>query len=262
VRYSTSVSTYDAIVPAGGTIDAEFAARAGTSVKALIEFNGITMIETVLNSLKETGKIRNIVVIGERRIQEIAEKHGAHGLEPGQTGPENIFRGLDKLQQLEGNLDRAMIVTCDLPFLTSEIVLKYMQLCPTDKDICVPIIDADEFTRTYPGTTSTFVKTRDGTFTIGGMFMMNGNRLRDLRPAIERVFAKRKSKVGMAMLIGPGFVLKWLTKSLTIRDLERKIESMLGCTGSAVRGAPVELAYDIDDLEDYDYAVTHLESKN
>ena len=88
--------------------------------------------------------------------------------------------------------------------------------------------------------------------------MMNGNRLRDLRPAIERVFAKRKSKVGMAMLIGPSFVLKWLTKSLTIKDLERKIESMLGCTGSAVRGAPFELAYDIDDLEDFDYAMKHV----
>lgn len=258
MRYSTPVSIYDAIVPAGGTIDTEFAVKAGTSVKALIEFNGVTMIETVLQSLKDSGKVRNIVVIGDHRIQEIATRLGAYGLEPGQTGPENIFRGLDKLQQLEGNLDRAMIVTCDLPFLSSEMVQKYIELCPTDKDICVPIIDADEFTKTYPGTTSTFVKTKDGTFTIGGMFMMNGNRLRDLRPAIERVFAKRKSKVGMAMLIGPGFVLKWLTKSLTIRDLERKIESMLGCTGSAVRGAPVELAYDIDDLEDYDYAMKHV----
>ena len=253
--YCSAVSTFDAIVPAGGTIDPDFAAKVGTIEKALIEFKGKTILETTLRALRESGKIRNIVVVGSKQIQTKAADFAAIGLDPGDSGPENIFRGLDKLQERDPNLDRVLIVTCDLPFLKPETIGAYLSLCPLDKDICVPIIEAEDFNRAYPGTTSTFVKTKDGTFTIGGMFLMNARKMPELRASIEQVFAKRKSKIGMAMLIGPAFIYKFLTKTLTIRDLESKIESMLRCTGRAVRKAPVEMAYDIDYLDDYDYAL-------
>lgn len=255
VRYFSPVSTFDAIVPAGGTIDPAFAAKVGTAEKALIEFNGKTILETTLRALRDSGKIRNIVVVGSPKIQAKAADFAAIGLDPGDSGPENIFRGLEKLKEKDSSLDKALIVTCDLPFLTPQTVQNYLDLCPPDKDICVPVIEAKEFNRAYPGTTSTFVKTKDGTFTIGGMFLMNARKMPEIRASIEQVFAKRKSKIGMAMLIGPTFIYKFLTKTLTIRDLEAKIESMLKCTGKAVRHAPVEMAYDIDYLDDYEYAL-------
>jgi hypothetical protein len=36
---------------------------------------------------------------------------------------------------------------------------------------------------------------------------------------------------------------------------------MLGCSGAAIRNAPTELAYDIDDLEDYEYATKQVGRK-
>ncbi len=256
------MSTYDAIVPAGGTIDPSFAAKVGTDEKALIQFENLTMIESVLKALRESGVIRNIVVVGSAKVQSFAVNYAATGLDQGDSGPENIFRGLEKLKEGNQILDRVLIVTCDLPFLNAAMIRDYVQMCPVDKDICVPVIEAAEFNLAYPGTSSTFVKTKDGTFTIGGIFMMNGKKLPELRSSIEKVFAKRKSKIGMATLIGPAFIFKFLTKTLTIRDLEAKIESMLGCTGKAVRGAPVELAYDIDYLDDYEYALTKFGVKS
>lgn len=253
------MSTFDAIVPAGGTIDSEFAAKVGTDQKALIEFNRKSMLETTLRALRESGVIRNVVVVGSKDVQTKAANFAAIGLDSGNTGPENIFKGLDKLKEIDANLDKALIVTCDLPFIDADTIRNYVNLCPADKDIVVPVIEADDFNRTYPGTTSTFVKTKDGTFTIGGIFMMNAKKMPQIRSSIEQVFAKRKSKLGMAMLIGPAFIIKYLTKTLTLKDLEAKIESMLKCTGKALRGAPVELAYDIDDLTDYDYALKHTE---
>ncbi len=257
--YCSPVSTFDAIVPAGGTIDPVFAAKVGTAEKALIEFEGKTILETTLRALRDSGRIRNIVVVGSPAIQAKAADFAAIGLDPGDSGPENIFRGLEKLKEKDSNLDKALIVTCDLPFLTPQTIQNYLDLCPPDKDICVPVIEAKEFNRAYPGTTSTFVKTKDGTFTIGGMFLMNARKMPEIRASIEQVFAKRKSKIGMAMLIGPTFIYKYLTKTLTIRDLEAKIESMLKCTGKAVRHAPVEMAYDIDYLDDYEYALKVVE---
>jgi GTP:adenosylcobinamide-phosphate guanylyltransferase len=255
------VSTYDAIVPAGGTIDATFAASVGTDQKALIEFGGQLILDRILRALRESGVIRDIVVVGSKDVQERAAKFAAIGLDQGNSGPDNIFKGLDKLKEKNPDLHQVLIVTSDLPFLAPELIKRYVELCPSDKDICVPVIEAAEFSKAYPGTTSTFVKTKDGTFTIGGMFLMNAKVMPVIRASIEKVFAKRKSKLGMAALIGPAFAYKYLTKTLTIRDLERKIESMLGCTGKAVLGAPVELAYDIDYQDDYDYAVKLMEAR-
>lgn len=249
------MSTFDAIVPAGGTIDPEFAAVVGTEQKALIRFGERTILESVLKALRESGVIRNIVVVGSPEVQAKALDFAAIGVDPGSTGPDNIFRGLDKLKASVPDLDKALIVTCDLPFITGDTVRRYLEMCPDGVDICVPVIDEPDFHAAYPNTSSTFVKTRDGKFTLGGMFLMNARHMPQIRSAIERVFEKRKSKLGMARLIGPTFILKFLTKTLTIKDLENKIQSMLGCTGKAVRGAPNELAYDVDDLEDYEHAV-------
>lgn len=255
------MSTYDAIVPAGGTIDATFAGQVQTDQKALIQFGGRTMLDAVLSALRQSGMIRDIVVVGSKDVQDRAANFAGIGLDQGSSGPDNIFRGLDKLQQKNPDLHNVLVATCDLPFLTGDIVRRYLELCPSDKDICVPVIEATDFNKAYPGTSSTFVTTKDGTFTIGGMFLMNAKMMPVIRPSIEKVFAKRKSKLGMAALIGPAFAYKYLTKTLTIRDLERKIETMLGCTGKAVVGAPVELAYDIDYQDDYDYAVKLMEAR-
>lgn len=255
------MSTYDAIIPAGGTIDPAFAAKAGTDQKALIVFDGETMLETILRALKESGVVRNTVVIGSEQVQEKARPLATHVLDQGSSGPDNIYRGLDKLQESTPDMDKVLIVTCDLPFLSGDLVKRFVNACPEDKDVCIPIILKEDFEKAYPGTSSTFVALKDGTFTLGGMFLMNARKLPEIRPAIQRVFEQRKSKVGMAKMLGPAFVLKWLTKSLTIPDLERKIVSMLGCTGKAVVGAPVELSYDIDYLDDYEYAVKLVGAK-
>lgn len=255
------MSIYDAIIPAGGTIDPAFSAKAGTDQKALIVFNGETILESILKALRASGVIRNIVVIGSKEVQDASKDLATHTLDQGSSGPDNIFRGLEKLKGADSNLDRVLIVTCDLPFLNGELIKKFVESCPADRDVCIPIIHENDFERAYPGTTSTFVKLKDGTFTLGGMFMMNAQKLPEIRSSIQRVFDQRKSKLGMAMLLGPVFVFKWLTKALTIDDLEKKIVSMLGCSGKAIVGAPVELAYDIDYLDDYDYAMDLVGAK-
>lgn len=249
------MSTYDAIVPAGGTIDPEFAKLVGTDQKALIEFQGQSILSGILKALRESGVVRNIVVVGSSEVQNRAADFAAIGIAPGQSGPDNIFKGVEKLAQLDPDLRDVLIVTSDLPFLTAQGVRDYIALCPADKDICVAVVDAQTFNKTYPGTTSTFVSTKDGLFTLGGMFLMNAKKMPELRSSIERVFARRKSKLGMAALIGPMFIAKWMTKTLTIADLENKIQSLLGCSGKAIRGAPPELAFDIDYRDDYEYAL-------
>ncbi|HTQ09076.1 MAG TPA: nucleotidyltransferase family protein [Fimbriimonadaceae bacterium] len=247
--------TYDAILPAGGKIDPEFAKLVGTEYKALIEIGGKTLLGRALDALAATGAAKHTVVIGPAEVIEHADaKRATFRLPPGQTGPDNIYRGLDHLLREPDASKKMLIVTTDLPFLEAGAITAFLEKCPADRDICVPLIREADFNKRFPGTTATFVKLKDDSWTTGNIFLLNAEALRRSKPHIERVFENRKSKMGMARLLGPVFVYKWLRKKLTLNDLEAKILSMLHCSGAAITDSDPALHYDIDALDDYEYS--------
>lgn len=248
------MQAYDVILPAGGRVDAALATEAGTGVKAMFRFGKETILGRTVRVLNESGLARRIVAIGGDAAQEEARRHGAHGLSEAHTGPENILAGLKWLRSQPDPPKKVLVVTTDLPFLTAELLQRYVAMCPEDKAISVPLISREEWEARFPGSTAMFIRLGDGAWTTGGAFLIDAEALERSMPQIKRVFAQRKSKLGMARLLGPAFVLGLLRKTLTVPQIEAKIQAMLGCSGAAVRGAPPELAYDIDDLEDYAYA--------
>ncbi len=252
---------FDAILPAGGTIDAEFAAQVGTANKALIKFEDHTILERVIDALRASGRVRRIAVIGPSEVHNSAGAEKADLLLPeGQTGPDNIMRGLEALASQPAPPRKVLVVTTDLPFLTPEVVNRFIDSCPPDVAITVPLISKSEFQARFPGCTCTFIRLKDDTWTTGCMYILDVQALRDSKPYIDKIFEVRKSKLGMAKLLGTGFLFKFLTKTLTVPDVERKIQAMLHCSGKAIEHSPPELAYDIDDLPDYEYAMQHLRS--
>ena len=255
MRYSGAM--FDAILPAGGTIPPEFAQQVGTSNKALIQFEGRTILERVIDALRASGQVRRIAVIGPDEVR--AASTGADLILPqGSTGPDNILRGLEALASQPDPPSKVLVVTTDLPFLTPEIVNRFIDQCPKDVAITVPLISKTEFQQRFPGCECSFIRLRDDTWTAGCMYILDVQALRDAKPYIDKIFEVRKSKVGMAKLLGVGFLYNFLTRTLTVPDVERKIQTMLHCTGKAIMHSPPELAYDIDDMSDYQYALSHL----
>lgn len=257
------MTTFDAILPAGGTIDPEFASKVGTDNKALIRFGDETILKRTIDALKESGRVGKTILIGTDEVLKHGDaKLADRTLQAGGSGPENIFKGLKSLTEQPNPPTKVMIVTTDLPFLTPELVVDFLELCPKDRDICVPLITKGQYQRRFPNSTATFVPLQDDVWTTGCAYVVDVKAFTNALPHVEKVFANRKSKLGMAKLLGPQFLLKFLTKKLTLPDIERKIESMLGCSGSAVLNSPPELAYDIDFLDDYEYALEHINGRN
>lgn len=246
----------DAIVPAGGRVDDAFARVVGTHSKALIKFDGRSILERTLTALRESERVKRIVLVGSSEVIENADAAKADvSLREGASGPENIFRGLDYLMELSDPPERVLICTSDLPFIEAASVRKFVDSCPERKDFCVPLIAEDDFAEAFPEASATFVQLVDGSYTTGCLYSATPEGLRKAIHHIDRLFLNRKSKIGMARLLGWGFVYRLLTKKLTIRDIETKVVELLGCTGAAVPNSPPELAFDVDYIEDYHYAV-------
>ncbi len=253
----------DAILPAGGRLAGDFAAEAGTEVKALIEFGGRSLVERTIEILRTTGRIERIVVVGPDEVVASPAARSADAVlhsDPSNSGPTNILSGLEWLREARdgGYPDRVLIVTTDLPFLSPAAVTGFIDSCAPETDICIPLIGREQFEEAYPGSTNLFVRLQDGEWTIGCAFLVNPAAVERNRAVIERVFRARKSQIGMARLLGLPLIVRFLTRRLSIPMIERRCMTILGCSASAVRGCSVELSFDIDYVEDYRYAGERL----
>ncbi len=265
-------SPIDVILPAGGRIVGEFAQETGIEIKARLPVGTQTILGRSIATLREMSCIGRIVVIGPDELKP--EATSADALIPeGDSGPDNIFRGLQWLQENQaGNrvLDsqnsadqspktqdqtRVLVMTTDLPFVTSQAIQKFLDSCADEADICIPIVARQAFESRFPQAPGVWLRLQDGEWTLGCAFLLRVEALNKSRPHIERIFAARKSQMQMAKLLGPIFIARLLTKRLTVAHIKERCERVLDCRGSVIQNAAPELAFDIDDAPEYRYAM-------
>lgn len=252
----------DVIIPAGGTIDAEFARVVGTDSKALIKFNEQTVLKRTIETLKSSPVIGRVLVVGSPTVMKHEDVQLADKAIPAVgSSPANIKAGLEYYANVDLPPHQVLIVTADLPFLTLEAIHGFLNLCEGEQDLYVPLIARKDWEEVYPGTDAMFVTLLDGEWTTGCMYVMTIRGFKIGYPYFEKVFEKRKSKLGMAALLGWKFVWDYKMKKLTVTDIEKKITSLLKINGTAVPGSPAETAYDIDYLEDYHYALSTFKNQ-
>jgi hypothetical protein len=229
-------------------------------MKALIPLGGRTLLERTLAVLRATGRIERMVVVGPPEVADHAAVRGASAVLPeGPSGSDNVLRGLEWLVAArdEHQAERALLVTTDLPFLTPTAVTGFLDACPPELDICLPLFTRQEVQARFPKSAPFCVGLRDGDWLIGCAFLLNPQAILDNRALIERVFAARKNPFAMARLLGPRFIARYLTRQLTVAHIEQRSLGLLGCTGRGIRGCSPELAFDIDRARDYIYALEH-----
>jgi CTP:molybdopterin cytidylyltransferase MocA len=253
----------DAVLPAGGRVKGELASLAGTDLKALMRFGGETVLERTLTTLRATGLAHRIIVVGpQEAVAHVADLADAV-LPETDSGAGNVLRGTEWLGRVDatGGAGRVLVLTTDLPFLTPEAITRFVEACPPQMDLCVPVLNRQEFEADFPHSEKRYVRLRDGEWMIGCAMLMRPLALLRNRLMIERAFAARRSQLGMARLLGPLFVLRFLTRRLRVAEVEAKCLHILGCTGAGIRGCAPELAFDIDYLSDYRYAAERCERR-
>ncbi len=255
-----SAEGLDAILPAAGRLAGGFAAEAGATIKALIRFDGETLLERTIRAARESGVVRRIAVIGPEEVWEQAQAAGADAVLPELAdGPDNVLSGLSWLRERSADARRALVLTTDLPFITGRAIADYVAACPPDGQIAVSAVPAESFESRFPGAPAIYVNLGDGRWTMGCGFVVDPAALLDNEARLRSIFDARKSQVGMARLLGARFVWRWLTRRLTVDEIAARCSDLLGVRGAVVRNGPPELAYDIDDPADLRYAVQALE---
>ena len=150
--------TFDAIIPAGGLIDGEFATRVGASHKALIKFDEETILSRTIRALRDTGVVGRIVIASTDEVRNSPDAKLADlFVQSGNSGPSSILNGLKELMAQPNPPKKVVIVTSDLPFLTPELITQFIEACPKDVDLGLPLITRGDYQTRFPHSSSTFI---------------------------------------------------------------------------------------------------------
>lgn len=238
-----------AVVTAGGRVDGAFAQALGTPVKALAPFAGSTFLQIVIEAVRGAG-IDRIAVVGGDDVRHACRDAVERVIDESLDGAENLRRAL-RAWEPEKPL---LYLTSDMPFITAATLRAFLERVP-DKTLALPLTEWDAFATRFPDAPPFGLSLAGQRVVNGGAFVIPARAQERVEQFAARFFDARKSPWRMARLTGPVLLLQFVLRRLSVAGLERHACRLLGLSAIAVRNAPPELAYDVDVLEEYRYAL-------
>ena len=239
--------SFNALVLAGSRGGADpLADYAGVADKALIEVAGETMLAHVVTALRSAGAGRIAVSASS---DAVADHAAALGVEPLAAAPGPSRSAGDGLARLGAPL---LVTTADHALLEPEWILQFLRDAPTDADVAALLARRDRVEAAAPGARRTYLRFADGDWSGCNLFLFATPRAAaaiDLWRAVE---ADRKRPWRIVRRLGPGLLLRYLLRRLTLAEAVAHLGRTAGVTAAIVAAHDGRAAIDVDKPADLD----------
>lgn len=253
----------DAVITAGGIPDPGEPLYKYTQgkPKALLEFRGKPLAQHVLDALGAAERIQRIVLVGLEQESGLTSAKPLTFLPNQGAMLDNIRAGMHKVLELHPQAEYIFLGSSDAPTLKGELIdWAIDQAMQTRLDGYYYVLTRETFERRYPGCRRKYLKARDGQLTGGTVGILSTGLVASRDDLWDRLIAARKSTYRGAMLFGPWNLLKVLLRRATVQDAERAFRERVGISGRMIPCPYAELAYDVDEDQDYEYLLQHPEA--
>jgi len=245
----------DALVLAGGTFKGA-AADANGVAKALVGINGRPMFSYILEALKGSKRIEKIVAVLPSEIKdapwlgEVDSVVYADG-----NLPDNFYAGLSGVDSNK----KVLVVSVDVPLLTSEGIDDFLDRCEQkEASVYYSMVSKEAIEEKYPGVQRTYMTLREGKFTGGNIFVVDPRMAMRNKALLKQVSKVRKSPFKVVKMLGLEFIIRFIFRMLSVKDMEKKISSLIGAKGVAVDTPYVEISVDVDKPSDLEFIIKQL----
>lgn len=234
----------DALILAGGQ-----AKIPGCGMEeALIPLAGRPMVEYVLQAVGSAAGVRRVCLVGSERLRSRYRDREELILAPaGNDVLESLANGMRALNPREYML----VATGDIPLVTPAMVEDFLARCQEKPaDFYYAILRRETNEARFPGTRRTYVRLKDGVVCGGNLFLVRPEVVAEATRRGAAIISLRKNPLGLARLIGFGFIFKLLFHRLSLAEAEAKFSRLLGLTGVTVTSPYAEVGVDVDKEED------------
>jgi molybdopterin-guanine dinucleotide biosynthesis protein A len=239
----------DAIIMAGGRAAPEDPLYAATGVtnKALLPIDGKPMIRYVAEALAGSSQVARFVVVG-LSAQECPELGLPTTFAPAQSNLlDNVVSGFKTLRRVNPEARLTILSTADIPLLSAEMVDWLIRTCTqTDHDAYYTVVERSVMEGRFPGAGRTYVPLRGGAYCGADIFMARTDLIHANQALFDKLLAARKSFWKQVQLLGPGLLLRFAARRLTLADAERLVSRNLNVRGRAIPSPYAEMGMDVD----------------
>jgi molybdopterin-guanine dinucleotide biosynthesis protein A len=239
----------DAVVTAGGIPRPDELLYPFTlgKPKALLELCGKPMVQWVLDALGSARRVEQVVLIG------LDETSGLTCSKPLTFMPnkvsmiENLLAGIKKVLEINPSATRALLVSSDIPGITSEMVDWEVETSlQADVDLCYSVVKREVLEARYPGSKRTYTKLK-GMQVCGGDLNVVHTSVATMNTDIwEKLIASRKNPIKQASIIGFDTLLLALLGIISLDQAVQKATARLHMTGKAIICPYAEVGMDVD----------------
>jgi molybdopterin-guanine dinucleotide biosynthesis protein A len=249
------LSGFTAVVLAGARPGTDpVAAYAGVSHKGLIELGGRTLLQRVVAALDGAGASRIAVAADDPALlAALPDLHTAAALERLETaaGPSQTVG--HALEALGAPL---LVTTVDHALLQPEWVRRFLDDAPADADVAVLLAPEAAVKAAAPQTQRTYLRFADGRYSGCNLFLLRTERAKAAVALWRTVERHRKRPWKIALLLGPGMLLRYALGRLTLDQAVEQLGRRAGLRAAAVRTPFGLAAVDVDKPADLDLVRT------
>lgn len=245
---------FDAIVLAGPGKE-DWLAQEGVSNKSLLPIDGRPMVEYVLQALKGSRFLKNLILVAGFPLSEGLKPLVDKYVPAGDTMEENIERGV-----LETSSPLVAIMGSDIPFISSETIDRVISLCSSyPASLYLPVIRREDIERIFPGSQRTYARLKEGEVKAGNIFLFKRENWHTVEGFLSKVVAGRKQLWKLAAILGWKYALKFLLGKLSVEELENVVARETSLPVKAFLMDAPDLGVDVDKLDDLILARAVLE---
>lgn len=229
------------------------AKAAGVPYKAMAALAGRPMIAHVLGALAECDAIGQVAVAGPADMPLPPE---ISRLPAAPTPASSVLVGLDALGT------PLLITTADNPLLRAKTVTEFLEATEAAQaDVTAAVASREVTEQAGNAGRRTYLKFRDGGYSGCNLFAISEPAGRRAVEFWRRLETQRKRPWRMAMTIGPGALVRYLSGRLTLDTAADAIAASAGCRGSVVRLRDPFAAHDVDKPADLTFVRQVLEER-
>lgn len=248
---------YDALILAGGALDAKLRQFGNVSSKAFLELGGKSMLEYAVYALKNSGSVNRLFVVAPNENMPVSLQNSvAAVIRSGNTLFESLNHGI---KGIPNPTSKILICAADLPLLSPKAVSDFVSSSEEfEADLYYPFVEQRISEAVYPSLSHTWVTLSEGVFCGGGLIILNPARFKSLADFAKKITTYRKTPWKLVALFGFWNAVKFAMKKLKISELERKGAQLLGFPVKGVRSPDPEIAFNVDDAESFVLAAKTL----
>ncbi len=238
----------NAIVLAGAPNKGSLRQISPAQYEAEIEIAGRPMLDYVVLALERVQSIDQIVIVGcESMLSNKISGESLIFVKPGSSVLESLENGISGLTVKEP----VLILTSDIPLITKEALEDFLNRCHQQSgDIYYSFVPKTINDQKYPGVQRTYVRLKEGTFTGGNLVLLSPEIIHEKFSTLTKAVALRKRPLKLCGMLGWWYLCKLLLGILTIKEIEDRVNEVLGVKAVGIVSPYPEVGIDVDKPSD------------